>query len=130
MSLASYRPSFHGKLKRAHFQICLWKHAPDLNVPDFDPVQYGWTKDKATKSLAAVHVPPNANLALSYIQELIKCSCSRVPPCVSANCDCKKARMLCSVFCACKITDCYRAQTLGDDEDDDHGGDGENDDDN
>ena len=41
--------------------------------------------------------------------------------------------MPCSVFCACKITDCYRAQTHGDDDDDntdddDHGGDDENDD--
>ena len=82
------------------------------------------------QSLAAVHVPPNTDLALSYIQELIKCSCSSDPPCVSANCGCKKAGMPCSVFCACKITDCYRAQTHGDDDDDDHGGDDENDDDN
>ena len=129
-SLPLTDPAFMEKLKRAHFQICIRKHALDLNVPDLDPVQYGWTKDKATKSLAAVHVPPNIDLALSYIQELIKCSCSSDPPCVSANCGCKKAGMPCSVFCACKITDCYRAQTQGDDDDDDHGGDDENDDDN
>ena len=50
---------------------------------------------------------------------------------VSANCGCKKVGMPCSVFCACKITDCYGAQTHGDgDDDDDHGGDDENDDDN
>ena len=84
--------------------------------------------DKAAKSLVAVHVPPNTDLALSYIQEFIKCSCSSDPPCVSANCGCKKAGMPCSVFCACKITDCYTAQTHGDD--DDHGGGDENDDDN
>ena len=30
------------------------------------------------------------------------------------------------IFCACKITDCYRAQTHGDDDDDDHGGDDDN----
>ena len=128
-SLPLTDPAFMEKLKRAHFQICIRKHALDLNVPDLDPVQHGWTKDKATKSLAAVHVPPNIDLALSYIQELIKCSCSSDPPCVSANCGCKKAGMPCSVFCACKITDCYRAQTQ-DDDDDDHGGDDENDDDN
>ena len=51
-------------------------------------------------------MPPNTDLALSYIQELIKCSCSSDPLCVSANCGCKKAGMPCSVFCACKITDC------------------------
>ena len=128
-SLPPTDPAFMERLKRAHFQICLWKHALDLNVPDLDPVQYGWTKDKATKSLAAVHVPPNTDLALSYIQELIKCSCSSDPPCVSVNCGCKKAGMQCSVFCECKIMDCYRAQTHGDDDDDDHGGDDENDDD-
>ena len=130
-SLPPTDPAFMEKLKRAHFQICIWKHALDLNVHDLNPVQYGWTKDKATKSLAAVHVPPNADRDLSYIQELIKCSCSSDPPCVSANCGCKEAGMPCSVFCACKITDCYRAQTHGDDDDDnDHGGNDENDGDN
>ena len=130
-SLPPTDPAFMEKLKRAHFQICIWKHAFDLNVPDLDLVQCGWTKDEATKSLAAVHVPPNTDLALGYIQELIKCSCSSDPPCVSANCCCKKAGMPCSVFCACNITGCYRAQTHGDDDDDDdHGGDDENDDDN
>ena len=69
-------------------------------------------------------MPPNTDLALCYIQELIKCSCS----CVSANCACKKAGMPGSVFCACKITDCYRAKTHGDD--DDLGRDDENDNDN
>ena len=103
-SLHPTDPAFMENLKRVHFQICIWKHALDLNVPDLDPVQYGWTKDKAAKSLVAVHVPPNTGLALSYIQELIKCSCSSDPPCVSANCGCKKEGMPCSVFCACKIT--------------------------
>ena len=80
-SLPLTGPAFMEKLKGAHFQICIRKHVLDLNVPDLDPVQYGWTKDKATKSLAAVHVPPNNDLALSYIQELIKCSCSRPTMC-------------------------------------------------
>ena len=75
-SLPPSDPAFMKNLKRAHFQICIWKHVLDLNVPDLDPVQYGWTKDKAAKSLVAVHVPPNTDLALSYIQKLIKCSCS------------------------------------------------------
>ena len=122
--------AFMENLKGAPFQICIWKHALDLNVPYLDPVQYGWTKDKTAKSLAAVHVPLNTELALSYIQQLIKCSCSSDPPCLSANCGCKKAGMPCSVFCACKTTDCYRAQTHGDDDDDDHGDNNENNDDN
>ena len=98
-------PAFMEKLKRAHFQICIRKHALDLNVPHLNPVQYRWTKDKATKRLAAVHVPPNIDLALSYIQELIKCSCSSDPPCVSANCGCKKAgsRVLYSVHVKSRI---------------------------
>ena len=123
--------AFMENLKRAHFQRCIWKHALDLNVPDLNPVQYGWTKDKAVERLAAVHVPPNTDLTLSYIQGLIKCSCSSDPPYVSANCSCKKAGMPCSVSYAFKITNCYRAQKHGDDDDDDdHGGDDENDDDN
>ena len=52
-------PAFMEKLKRAHFQICIRKHALDLNVPDLDPVglQYGWTKDKATKSSCSSCAP-------------------------------------------------------------------------
>ena len=126
MFSASYRPSFHGKTEKGTFPDMHMETCTHLSVHDLDPVQYGWTKDKATKSLAAVHVPPNTDLALNYIQKLIKCSCSSDPPCVSANCGCKKAGMLCSVFCACKIMDCYRAQTHGDDDDDDHGGDDDN----
>ena len=56
-SLPPTDPAFMENLKRAHFQICIRKHALDLNVPDLDPVQYGWTKDKAAKSLVAGHVP-------------------------------------------------------------------------
>ena len=61
-SLPPTDPAFMENLKRAHFQIYIWKHALSLNVPDLDFVQYGWTKDKATKSLVAVHVPPNMTL--------------------------------------------------------------------
>ena len=69
-------------------------------------------------------------LQSSLTKTHLKCSYSSDPPIVSANCSCKKAGMLCSVFCACKIMDYYRAQTHGGDDDDDHGGDDENDDDN
>ena len=129
-SLPPTDPAFTEKLKRAHLQICIWKQALHLNVPDLHPVQYGWTKDKATKSLAAaVHVPPNTDLSLSYIPELRKWSCSSDPPCVSANCGCKTAVMPCSVFWACKITDWYRAQTHGHHHDHHDHDDDENDDD-
>ena len=37
-SLPPTDPAFMEKLKRAHFQICIWKHAFDFNVPDLDPV--------------------------------------------------------------------------------------------
>ena len=60
-------PVFMENLKKAHFQICIWKHALDLNVPDLNPVQYRKVKDKAAKGLVAVHVPPITDLALSYI---------------------------------------------------------------
>ena len=72
-SLPPTDPAFMENLKRAHFQICIWKHALNLNVLDLDPVQHGWTKDIIAKSLVAVHVPPNTDLALNYFQELIKC---------------------------------------------------------
>ena len=40
-SLPPTDPAFIKNLKRAHFQICIWKHALDLNVPDLDLVQHG-----------------------------------------------------------------------------------------
>ena len=82
MFLAAYRPNFHGKPEKGTFPD-MYTYALSLNVPDLDPVQYGWTKDKAAKSLAAVHVPRNTDLALSYIQDLIKCFCSSDPPYVA-----------------------------------------------
>ena len=51
-SLPPTDQAFMEKLERAQFQICIWKHLLDLNVPDLD-LQYGWTKDIATKSLVA-----------------------------------------------------------------------------
>ena len=130
-SLPPTDAAFVENLKRAHLQICIWKHALDLNAPDLDPVQYGWKKDENTKSLVAVTVPSDTELAPSYIQELIKCSCSSDPPCVSANCGCNKAGLACSVFCTCKMTECYRTQTNADEEEDsDNDGDDEENDDN
>ena len=71
-SVPPTNPVLMENLKRAHFQIYIWKHVLDLNVPDLDPVQHGWTKDKATKSLVAVHAPPNTDLALAYEMFLLK----------------------------------------------------------
>ena len=70
-SLPQADPASMENLKRAHFQICIWKHALYLNVPDLDPVQYGWTKDKVAKSLVAVHVPPNTDLALIQLHSRV-----------------------------------------------------------
>ena len=48
-SLLPTDPAFMENLKRAHFLMCIWKHALNLNVPDLDPVQYGGLRIKPLK---------------------------------------------------------------------------------
>ncbi len=125
--------AFQENVKRAHHQVCIWKNALNLETPwnTFDALQYGWSKDEPTRSLVPITVPANTDLAPSYIQEIIKCSCASNTPCSSANCGCNKAGIPCSVFCGCHITDCYRidqnSESDGEDGDDCQDGEGNDD---
>ena len=97
--LMSLPPTFEAfKLKRAHFQACIWLNCHNLDPPKMDPEQYGWEKDRLNKTLMPVMMPKNTLAAPEYILKLMKCSCEH---CSSAKCLCAAARLQCSVFCKC-----------------------------
>ena len=39
--------------------ICTWRHAVNTKSPTLDPLQFGWTKDKTTRTLVSVILPIN-----------------------------------------------------------------------
>ena len=47
-----------------------------------NPVDYGWEKNEATKSLNPVMLPKNIKLAPLEVLLLIKCFCGSESPCV------------------------------------------------
>ena len=60
-SLPPTSESFTENVKMAHLQACVWKQATDLDPPELNPVDYGWEKDKATKSLNPIMLPKISN---------------------------------------------------------------------
>ena len=111
-SLPPTSEAFCENVKRVHLQTCTWKHAVDTDPPDLDPVDYGWTKDETTKTLVPVMLPKNMQLAPEDVLKLIKCSCESQSPCGSLRCTCNKARLSCTIFCACQgMALCCNEQT-------------------
>ena len=49
-------------VKRAHIRAFVWKQATELDPPKLNPVDYGWEKNEATKSLNLVMLPKISNL--------------------------------------------------------------------
>ena len=52
---------FAENVKRAHLQACVWKQATELDLPELNPVDYGWEKNEAAKSLNPVMLPKISN---------------------------------------------------------------------
>ena len=67
---ASYLGIFRGNVKREHLQACVWKQATELDHPELNPVDYGWEKNEATKSLNPVMLPKNIKLAPPEVLQL------------------------------------------------------------
>ena len=82
-------------VKRAHLQAIVWKQATELDPPELNPVDYGWEKNKATKSLNPVMLPK-----ISKVLQLIKYSNGSESPCETLRCRCNSARFSCTIFCA------------------------------
>ena len=114
-NLATLPPTteaFSENVKRAHLQTFIWKNALELCPPSLDPTSYGFIKEEETKSLVPVTVPANVPLAPDNILKLIRCSCSSESPCKSSSCRCNKAKLACTVFCACCASiECCNDQT-------------------
>ena len=89
-------------IKRAHYQVAIWKNSDKLNPPLLDPCDYGWYRDEATRCLLPVMIPAGIKPAPPEVLKLIRCSCSSEAPCSpSSRCSCSKAQMPCSEFCNC-----------------------------
>ena len=73
-----------------------------MDPPELNPVDYGWEKIEATKSLNPVMLPKNVKLAPPEVLQLIKCSCGSESPCGTLRCRCNSARLSCTIFCACQ----------------------------
>ena len=61
-SLPPTSESFAENVKWAHLQACVWKQATELDPPKLIPVDYGWEKNEASKSLNPVMLPKISNL--------------------------------------------------------------------
>ena len=111
-SLPPTTESFAENVKRAHLQACVWKHALDQNPPDMSSVEYGWVHSEATQSLTPRTVPDSVSPAPASIMKLIKCQCESGSSCANGRCGCNRARLGCTMFCACKgSSSCRNEQT-------------------
>ena len=61
-SLPPTSESFAENVKRAHLQACVWRQATESDPPEMDPVNYGWEKNEAARSLTPVMLPKMSNL--------------------------------------------------------------------
>ena len=111
-SLPPTTEAFIENVKRAHLQTCIWRNALQLNPPDLEPTSFGWVKESGTKSLLPTTVLTNVQLAPNHILKMIRCTCSSELPCKSSKCACNKARLACTIFCACQTgIECCNDQT-------------------
>ena len=44
-------------VKRTHLQACVWRQATESDPPEMNPVNYGWEKNEAARSLTPVMLP-------------------------------------------------------------------------
>ena len=47
----------HVRVRRAHFQAAIWRHALESDVPPIRSQEYGWSLDHRTRSLVPITVP-------------------------------------------------------------------------
>ena len=67
--------AFVENVKRSHLQTGTWKAALSLDPPALDPVEYGYVRHKASKTLLPKTVPDGVTLSPDEIMTLIKCNC-------------------------------------------------------
>ena len=94
--------SFGVNVKRTHLQACVWKQDTVLDPPEFNPIDYRWEKNVATKPLSPVMLPKNNKLGPPEVLQLIKCSCGRESLFGTLRCRRNSALLSCTIFCACQ----------------------------
>lgn len=104
-SLPPTSEAFRENVGRAHRQVAIWRHALDMNPPNLNPTDYGWSKDNGSTSLSPTTVQAGVSLAPTELLKLIRCSCQSHSPCQTNRCSCKNSGMACTVFCYCEGTD-------------------------
>ena len=93
--------AFRENVLRAHIQIAVWRSALMPDPPSFDPSDYGWTREEATKTLTPRTLPQDVALAPPEVLKLLRCGCSTNEPCSSHRCCCNNGHLPCTFFCAC-----------------------------
>jgi len=84
----------------AHFQVAVWKSAPETDPPSLDPQNMDGYVMKPQRLLHPEH--PDVALAPPEVLELLRCGCSTDEPCRSQRCGCNSRQLPCTFFCACR----------------------------
>lgn len=88
------RDALKQHLKRASYQSYLWIHADVAQQQQFDPANFGWTRDTTGWQPLWTTIPQ----ATQSCYELIHCGCKKG---CHGRCKCVKAALKCTALCAC-----------------------------
>ena len=100
-SLPPTPEAFEQNVRRAHFQVSVWKAALEKGSPELAPTNLGWEKDEASSSLLPVTISEGVALAPMDVLKVITCGCATDQPCATSRCMCATAQMSCTIFCGC-----------------------------
>ena len=104
--------AFDQNVRRAHFQVSVWRAALEKDPPELAPTNVDWEKDEASRSLLPVTISEDVALAHMDVLKVIRCGCAKDQPCATARCMCGTAQMSCIIFCGCHgIEECCNIWT-------------------
>ena len=83
--------AFEHNVRRAYFQVSVWKAALEKDPPELSPTNFGWEEDEASRSLLTVTISEGVALAPMYVLKVIRCGCATGQPCATARCMCGTA---------------------------------------
>jgi len=101
-SLPPTTEAFAEHVKRAHFQMSIWRAAIQPNPPPLDPLSNGWWRDERNETLMPIMLPRNVLPVPESASKPIRCVRASNHPCSTARRGCKANRPSCTTPCACK----------------------------